>query len=97
MSKAFDTVDRTILFEHLEEILDDDGHRSVKIGFKIGKTFATTIGIIQDDSLSAILFIFYLAKCLKIPIHTKVKGFLINPTYADDADITSRNKHEADR
>ena len=58
MSKAFDNFDRTTLFEHLEEILDDDElfimhiltnkpEISVKIGSKIGKTFATTIGIIR--------------------------------------------------
>ena len=34
--------------------------------------------------MSAILFIFYLARCLKNPIRTKMKGFLIEPKYADD-------------
>ena len=39
-----------------------------------------------------ILFIFYLAKCLEKPIETKIKGFLINPTYADDLTIAGTNQ-----
>ena len=45
----------------------------------------------QGDCLSAILFIFYLAKCLEKPIETEIKGFLINPTYADDLTIAGTN------
>ena len=102
MSKAFDTVDRNKLFEHLEEILHDDElyilHRltnnpqlAVKIGNTTGKHFTTTLGIMQGDCLSAILFIFYLAMCLRQPIHTKTKGFLINPIYADDLTMAGTN------
>ena len=102
MSKAFDTVNRNKLFEHLEEILHDDElyiiHRltnnpqlAVKIGNKTGKLFTTTLGIMQGDCLSAILFIFYLAMCLRQPIHTKTKGFLINPCYADDLTLAGTN------
>ena len=87
MSKAFDTFDRKILFEHLEELLDEDElyilhiltnkpEISVKVGNIVGTSFKTTIGILQGDCLSAILFIFYLAKCLQNPIKTKMKGFL---------------------
>ena len=54
----------------------------------------TITRIIQGDC--AILFIFYLAKCLKIPIHTKVKGFLINSTYADDITIAGTNTRQID-
>ena len=46
----------------------------------------------QGDCLNAVLFIFYLAKCLEKPIKTKMKGFLINPTYADDMTIADTNK-----
>ena len=38
----------------------------------------------QGDVLSAILFIFYLAKCLRKPIKTNMKGFLSTPKYVDD-------------
>ena len=107
MSKAFDTVDRKTLFEHLEEILHDDElyilhiltnnpQIAVKIGNTTGETFTTTIGIMQGDCLSAILFIYYLAMCLRHPIHTKTKGFLINPTYADDLTLAGTNERQID-
>ena len=103
MSKAFDTVNRNTLFQHLEEILEDDElyilHRltnnpqlSVKIGDTTGELFTTTLGIMQGDCLSAILFIYYLAMCLRHPIHTKTKGFLINPSYADDLTLGGTNE-----
>ena len=95
MSKAFDTVNRKILFEELEEILEDDEMHlisiltnrpqiRVKIGENTGKTFETFVGIMQGDVLSAILFILYLAKCMQKPIKTKMKSFLSTPKYADD-------------
>ena len=37
----------------------------VKVRNTIGDTFETLIGIMQGDVLSAIMFIFYLAKCLR--------------------------------
>ena len=87
MSKTFDTVDRTKLFDHLEDILEQDElyilhilacnpEIAVKIGNTTGESFKTTTGIMQGDCLSAILFVFYLAMCLRIPLHTKTKGFL---------------------
>ena len=65
MSKAFDTVDRNVLFEHLEEILHEDElyilhiltnnpQLQVKIGNTTGELFTTTLGIMQGDCLSAI-------------------------------------------
>ena len=103
MSKAFDTVNRNTLFDHLEDILEDDElyilHRltnnpqlTVKINNTTGPLFTTTMGIMQGDCLSAILFIYYLAMCLRQPIHTKTKGFLINPSYADDLTLAGTNK-----
>ena len=105
MSKAFDTVDRNVLFEHLEEILHEDElyilhiltnnpQLQVKIGNTTGELFTTTLGIMQGDCLSAILFIFYLAMCLRLPFHTKTKGFLINPTYADDLTLAGTNERQ---
>ena len=66
MSKAFDTVNRKILFDHLEEILALDelyimsrltNHPEikVKVGKEFGRRFESTIGIMQGDCLSAAL------------------------------------------
>ena len=101
MSKAFDNVDRKIQFDHLEEILNADElfivhfltnkpEIAVKIGSLTGISFLTTIGIMQGDC--AILFILYLAMCLRLPIKTKMKGFLVDPMYADDITIAGTNK-----
>ena len=73
MSKAFDTVDRNSLFTQLKEILNQDELHllytminNVKIKVRVNKTesnfFLTNIGVCLGDCLSAILFIFYLAK-----------------------------------
>ena len=101
MSRAFDTVNRRTLFEELEEILEEDEMYlisiltnrpkiQVRVGKTVGEMFETYIGIMQGDVLSAILFIIYLAKCLRRPIHTRQKGFLLQPKYADD--ITYKSK-----
>ena len=71
MSKAFDIVNRKILFEELQEILDEDEMYlisvltnrpkiQVKIGNNMGDAFETLVGIMQGDVLSTILFILYL-------------------------------------
>ena len=68
MSKAFDTVNRQILFQELDNILNEDELHilsiitnkpqiKVKIGAEIGNSFTTYKGIMQGDCLSAILFI----------------------------------------
>ena len=75
MSKAFDTVNRNKLFEGLEEILlPEELHllhiltNNVKLKVRVvseyGSEFATLVGIMQGDCLSAALFIFYLARAL---------------------------------
>ena len=85
MSKAFDTVNRRILFEHLKEILNGDEMHilgiltskpelTVKVGSQKGESFVTNTGIMQGDCLSAILFIFYLAKCLEHMCQTQACG-----------------------
>ena len=102
MSKAFDTVNRKTLFEELQEVLEEDEMHlisiltnrpkvQVKIGNSTGNIFEILVGIIQGDVLSGILFIFYLAKCLKIPIKTKMKGFLTTPKYANDVTLEPAN------
>ena len=55
----------------------------------------STVGIMQGDCLSAVLFIYYLAKCLKEE-QTKMYGFYLCPKYADDItyETTSLEKLE---
>ena len=73
MSKAFDTVCRSKLLTDLQEILEpDEMHMmavlisdvvlTVKLGKELGEQIKTEVGIAQGDCLSAVLFIFYLAK-----------------------------------
>ena len=73
MSKAFDTVNRNQLFEtfeeillpdeiHLLHILTNDVKLKVRVGADYGPEFTTSVGIMQGDCLSAVLFILYLAK-----------------------------------
>ena len=107
MSKAFDTVDRMKLFDELEEILEDDEIHilskltnqpeiKVKIHNKVSNSFITNTGIMQGDCLSAILFILYLAKCLKKPLKIKMKGFSIQPKFADDLTFLGTSKVQID-
>ena len=95
MSKAFDTVNRKKLFEHLERILEADELHilsiitnfikvKVKVNSTYGKIFVTLIGIMQGDCLSALLFIFYLAECLRDERKDLGDSILIAPKYADD-------------
>ncbi len=75
MSKAFDTVDRGVLFDDLKEVLEDDElhmisillkdvQLQVRINKERGEAFTTNVGVPQGDCLSPVLFIFYLAKAL---------------------------------
>ena len=107
MSKAFDTVDRKKLFEELDDILEDDElhllskitnqpELKVKLRDTVGESFKTNTGIMQGDCLSAVLFVLYLAKCLRLPTKTKMKGFCIKPKYADDLTFIGTSKIEID-
>ena len=107
MSKAFDTVNRNTLLDDLQEGLDEDElylipiptnrpQIQVKIGKQCGDMFETLVGVMQGDVLSAILFIFYLANCLRLPIKTKMKGTMISPKYADDITYGSTNGNQID-
>ena len=106
MSKAFDTVDREKLFEHLESILDpgelyylsiltNEPQIKIKLEGQISEPFTTTQGIMQGDCLSEVLFIFYLAKALEydnIKIYAQNNGiFYIEPKYADDITVATIN------
>lgn len=75
MSKAFDTVNRKILFEKLELVLDPDELHlldvlvndvkiRVRVEDKLSQEIITNTGIAQGDCLSAVLFIYYLAAAL---------------------------------
>ena len=72
MWKAFDTVDREILFEELEQTLQEDELHilskitntpeiKVRVGQTTGESFTSTICILQGDYANAIFFIYYLA------------------------------------
>ena len=74
--KAFDTVNRKLLLEHLEKILQPDELHllslltnrpklTVTLDGEKGEGFETLVGICQGDCLSAVLFIFYLACALE--------------------------------
>ena len=89
MSKAFDTVRRSELFNILEEALEKDKLHMMKIliedvslkariGKSTGNKINTNIGVPQGDCLSPILFIVYLAKALK-PTRS-----IATPSYVED-------------
>ena len=78
MSKAIDTVNKKLLIDQLEKILEPDKMfllsvlinettHQIKVDKRLSEKIQTNIGIIQGDCLSANLFIFYLASCLKSP------------------------------
>ena len=102
MSKAFDTVNRRKLFEHLERILNPDELHllsiitnftkvKIKVNHAFGELFVTLIGIMQGDCLSALLFIFYLAECLREERVGIEDSILIAPKYADDVTYAVKN------
>ena len=77
MPKAFDTVNQKTLLEKLETILDESEMRTmnhlinnvklkVRVGRSLGEEILTNIGVAQGDCLSALLFIFYLAKFVDV-------------------------------
>ena len=78
MSKAFDNVNRSFLWNDLNSILEPDeihilkvlvcnATLSVRNGDTIGNKFKTDIGVPQGDCLSTILFTLYLPRALKSP------------------------------
>ena len=111
MSKAFDTVNRRILLEHLQEVLQPDElhlmsiltnrpNLTVSLDGEKGDGFDTYVGICQGDCLSAVLFIFYLAHALKPDpdkqVTEDVKAFL-EVIYTDDLTYASTSQqHKED-
>ena len=47
-------------------------------------------------ALSAIHFILYLSRCLRTPIKSRMKNFIIKPKYADDLTYMGRSKQQID-
>ena len=103
MTKAFDTVDRSKLLSILEEFLNEDEMHlifiltakpklKVKVGKEFGDLFDTTLGVMQGDCLSAILFILYLAKAMKKDVVEVIQYFEIEPKYADDITLVTTMK-----
>ena len=90
MSKAFDTVNRSILLKDLSKIIENDELHLISIMLNtklrvrcrtsISEIFQTNTGVPQGDSLSANQFTFYLAKALQIENKTQ-----------NDHDYTSYN------
>ena len=83
------------IVQHLERILDPDELHllsiitnftkvTVKVNGTFGKIFIALIGIMQGDCLSALLFIFYLAECLRDEGKDLGQSIIIAPKYADD-------------
>ncbi len=75
--------------------LTNNPELKVKAGEEFGKTFQTTIGIMQGDCLSAVLFIYYLAKCLKEE-QTQLQEFQLCPKYADDITYVTTSQAKLD-
>ena len=72
MSKAFDSINRSILINDLSEILDNDETHLIKLLINVqlavkykSEFFKTDTGVPQGDYASANEFTFYLAKALQ--------------------------------
>ncbi|XP_065189605.1 uncharacterized protein LOC135820217 [Sycon ciliatum] len=109
MSRAFHTVRRDVLLEVLHSFLDACDLRIVQMlltntwlesrvrGAPLEK-FSTNIGVPEGDSLSTVLFIFYLEAALKelrqaLPVRPLSDGGLpLNIGYADDVGFISHSE-----
>ena len=70
MSKAFDTVNWKTLLKKFEirmmYLLTNNVKLKVRVGRSSGEEILTNTGVAQGDCLSALLFIFYLAKFVDV-------------------------------
>ena len=107
MSKAFDTVDRSKLMQYLSEFLTksemfmlnlliNDIILNVKIGNITGEDIPTEIGICQGDCLSALLFIFYLARAIKPLPMLPVREDYQKPLWSALDWVIPRDKHNVE-
>ena len=103
MSKAFDTVNRRILLTELEQVLNPDEMHilalltnrptiQIKLNEETSEEFQSYQGICQGDCLSAVLFIFYLARALKDEPIPSPNHSYIDPKYADDITYATTDK-----
>ena len=87
MSKAFDSINRTMLLDDLKKILQNDElhlvktllnvELSVKCGSFTSKYFKNDTGAPQGDCASANEFTFYLAKSLENKIQNYEHGYVL--------------------
>ena len=108
MSSAFDTIDRELLLNILEQILGEDElrlirfllsdtHISLKVkGATIKQPFLSNVGTPQGDSLSPVLFILYLEAALREirDLHDREDLIPSEVAYADDVDFISMVQHK---
>lgn len=103
MSKAFDTIQRGIIFEDLKDILENDELHlihllldnvkiAVKLENEIGEKFDSLIGSPQGDAASALFFIIYLAKTLRIANEELYNKQEVLPKHLSDHDYEHYGK-----
>ena len=98
LSKAFDCIDRKLLMDTLEELLQDKPSEfriikylmsnttlTARLQGKYGETFKTTLGIPQGDGLSPALFIIYLQAAVN---YHRNKQRMSDPNYGKNTQIT---------
>lgn len=102
MSKAFDSIDRQKLMMYLSEVLNEsemymlnllvnDVVINVQIG-NDGENIETNVGSCQGDCLSAIFFIFYLAKSIKpLPASIERQNYMVRIRLASKSDVNNVN------
>ena len=109
MSSAFDTIDRQILLNTLQHIVNTDEHTIIQYLLAnttlniscntLSTSITTNIGTPQGDSISPILFIVYLEAALRELRPKLSPSTFVSPNeliYADDCDIIFDTRAEAE-
>ena len=105
LSKAFDCINRSLLLETMQTLLDEDEYRILlllitnttlrpRVQGTYGDSFPTSIGVPQGDALSPILFAIYLETALRYHLSnlpTPYSPDLRITHYADDTDLVTRH------